>query len=184
MEKKHIKRSETLQSDRYHCRQDYSGQEEVGMCEEGSGSRGSLGIPDGRISDISPVLVPPQSRQVSGWSSRPRAEIFEFVHIVVIGTHFHVYLEILKYTRWTKNCNTFQQQFLKLGKRYELETLTSYRESFDKLFDIHVIITFSKISNSQRHLKKHDLHVFFLICEFARSGHLHAAGTSGDARKS
>ena len=31
----HIKRSETLQSDRCHCRQDYSVQEEVGTCEEG-----------------------------------------------------------------------------------------------------------------------------------------------------
>ena len=26
----------------------------------------------------------------------PRAEISEFVHVVVIGIHFHVYLEILK----------------------------------------------------------------------------------------
>ena len=26
----------------------------------------------------------------------PKAETFEFVHVVVIGIHFHVYLEILK----------------------------------------------------------------------------------------
>ena len=34
----HNKRSETLQSDRFHCRQDYSVQEEVGTCEEGGRS--------------------------------------------------------------------------------------------------------------------------------------------------
>ena len=49
-----------------------------------------------RRSRISPVLVPPQSRQVSGSSSRPMAEISEFVHVVVIGIHCHVNLEILK----------------------------------------------------------------------------------------
>ena len=49
-----------------------------------------------RQSRLSPVLVPPQSRQVSGSSSRPRAEIPDFVHVVVIGIHFHVCLEILK----------------------------------------------------------------------------------------
>ena len=45
---------------------------------------------------ISPVLVSPPSRQVSASSCMPRAEISEFVHVVVIGIHFHVYLEILK----------------------------------------------------------------------------------------
>ena len=49
-----------------------------------------------RRSRNSPVLDPPQSRQVSGSSSRLRAEISEFVHIVLIGIHFHVYPEILK----------------------------------------------------------------------------------------
>ena len=49
------------------------------------------------------------------------------------------------FTGWAKNCNTFQQQFLMIGKRYELETLTSYRELFDKLFDIHV----------KKHVQKH-----------------------------
>ena len=34
----HIKRSETLQSDRCQCQQDYSVQEEVGTCEEGGRS--------------------------------------------------------------------------------------------------------------------------------------------------
>ena len=34
----HVKRSETLQSDRCHCRQDYTVQEEVGTCEEGGRS--------------------------------------------------------------------------------------------------------------------------------------------------
>ena len=34
----HIKRSEMLQSDRCHCRQDYSVQEEAGTCEEGGRS--------------------------------------------------------------------------------------------------------------------------------------------------
>ena len=43
-----------------------------------------------RRSRISPVLVPPQSRQVSGSSCMPRAEISEFVHVVVNGIHFHV----------------------------------------------------------------------------------------------
>ena len=38
-----------------------------------------------RRSRISPVLVPPPSRQVSGSSCMQRAEISEFVHIVVIG---------------------------------------------------------------------------------------------------
>ena len=37
-QKHHIKRSETLQSNRRHCRQDYSVQEEVGTCEEGDWS--------------------------------------------------------------------------------------------------------------------------------------------------
>ena len=49
-----------------------------------------------RRSRISCVLVPPPSRQVSGSSCMPRVEISEFVHVVVIGIHFHVYLEILK----------------------------------------------------------------------------------------
>ena len=49
-----------------------------------------------RPSRISPVLVPPPSRQVSGSSCMPRAEISEFVHVVVIGIHFHVRLEISK----------------------------------------------------------------------------------------
>ena len=73
-----------------------------------------------------------------------------------IGTY---YLPIYRVGK--KNCNTFQHQLI--GERHELETLTSYKESFDKLFDIHVIITFSKTSNSQRHLKKNDLHIFFLF---------------------
>ena len=47
-----------------------------------------------RRSRISPVLVPPLSRQVSGSSCMPRAEIYEFVHVVVIGIHFYVYLVI------------------------------------------------------------------------------------------
>ena len=49
-----------------------------------------------RRSRISPVLAPPQSRQISGSSSRLRVGISDFVHIVVIGIHFHVYLEISK----------------------------------------------------------------------------------------
>ena len=49
-----------------------------------------------RRSRISPVLVPPPSRQVPGSSCMPRAEISEFVRVVVIGIHFHVYLKILK----------------------------------------------------------------------------------------
>ena len=88
--KRHIKRSETLQSDRYHRRKDYSVQEEVGVCEEGGACRESLENPDGRVS------VPPQSRQVSGSSSRPREEISEFLRAFVIGIHFHVCLEISK----------------------------------------------------------------------------------------
>ena len=38
-----------------------------------------------RRSRISPVLVPPQSRQISGLSSRLRAGTSDFVHVVEIG---------------------------------------------------------------------------------------------------
>ena len=38
-----------------------------------------------------------------------------------------------------KKCNTFQRQFLSIGKRYENETLTTYKERFDKLYDIGLI---------------------------------------------
>ena len=45
----------------------------------------------------SPVLDQlPQSRQVSGSSSRLRAETSEFVHIFLIGIHFYAYPEISK----------------------------------------------------------------------------------------
>ena len=37
-QKNHVIHSETLQSDRYHCQQNYSVQEEVDMCEEGGRS--------------------------------------------------------------------------------------------------------------------------------------------------
>ena len=49
-----------------------------------------------RRSRLSTVFVSPQSCRVSGSSSMPRAEMSKFVHAVVIGIHFHVYLEILK----------------------------------------------------------------------------------------
>ena len=49
-----------------------------------------------RRSRNSPVLDPPQSRQVPGSSSRLRAEISELMHIVLIGMHLQVYLEIFK----------------------------------------------------------------------------------------
>ena len=112
--------------------------------------------------------------------------IYLFVYLCMQTRFKPAHIKIMRfvndyYTGWAKN-KTFQHQFLMIVKRHELETLTSYRESFDKLFNIPVITTCSKTSNSQRHLKKARFARCF--CECARSGHLHVAGTSGHARES
>ena len=66
-----------------------------------------------RRSRNSPVLDPPQSRQVSGSSSMLRVAISKFVHIVLIGIHFHVYPEILKLDM---SYRFLKEQFFSMGK--------------------------------------------------------------------
>ena len=58
----------------------------------------------------------------------PRAKISEFVHVVVIGIHFHVYLEILKpYLAYFKVLPFFNKTIFSMGKSLR-RTLYMYEE--------------------------------------------------------
>ena len=42
----------------------------------------------------------------------------------------------VEYRVGQKECNTFQRLFISVGKIYENETLTTYKQRFDKLYGI------------------------------------------------
>ena len=91
-QKNYIRRiSETLQSARYQAADKTTPCRRKSVCVKKVVEAVKKGISrNPRRSRISPVLllVPPPSRQVSGSSARPRAEISEFVNVVIIGIHF------------------------------------------------------------------------------------------------